>query len=425
MPTDADAQGYWRSRWPGEDGGPRRRAIPRAGSGPAIGAGEHLEVVSRPAPLTTMVVLRAPGEVYLLGHTAGTDAISWVERIDPHTLDVVRRSPDLPGGKTWPGGIAAHVNGSLYVAFGRHVHRLTPELEVTASRVLPRDRPYNSFVILPDGAIALKDFAGALPGGIPNDAGAASELLVVEPEALEITARLPLPEASIARLSADGNTIYVVGDEHLFRAEWDGRALALDDTFRPRYRTLPGQTYGWDAVLTDRAAWFLDNGAGSEGYAGTFVGRGISAAPLHLVRVDLASGAVGLTEICGLPNGIVANPPAIDESRAIAVGYDSANSVLAAFDFDTEGTTAPRWTRSQHHACHPILFPDTGELVTADHDGERMMDQIVVLDIETGAERARVDTGSPLQSVVFLAPGFERDLYYCAFPCVSRLRVVS
>ena len=155
------------------------------------------------------------------------------------------------------------------------------------------------------------------------------------------------------------------------------------------------------------------------------MGRGISAAPLHLVRVDLASAAVGLTEICGLPNGIVANPPAIDESRSIAVGYDSANGVLAAFDFDADGNTTPRWTRSQNHACHPILFPDTGELVTADHDGERMMDQIVVLDIETGNERARVDTGSPLQSVVFLAPGFERDLYYCAFPCVSRLRVVS
>jgi hypothetical protein len=48
----------------------------------------------------------------------------------------------------------------------------------------------------------------------------------------------------------------------------------------------------------------------------------------------------------------------------------------------------------------------------------------VVLDVETGEERARVDTGSPLQSVVFPAAGFARDLYYCAFPCVSRVRVV-
>ena len=135
------------------------------------------------------------------------------------------------------------------------------------------------------------------------------------------------------------------------------------------------------------------------------------------------TAAVTLTEICGLPDGIVANPPAIDAVRSIAVGYDSANGVLAAFDIAADGTSPPRWRREQHHACHPILYPDTGELVTNDHDGDRMMDQIVVLDIETGDERARVDTGSPLQSVVFLAPGFGRDLYYVAFPMVSHISV--
>ena len=143
------------------------------------------------------------------------------------------------------------------------------------------------------------------------------------------------------------------------------------------------------------------------------------------MRVALDTGAVTLTEICGKANGIVANPPAIDIARGIAVGYDSANGVLAAFDISADPTAAlaPRWTRQQHHACHPILYPDTGELVTADHDGDRMMDQIVILDIETGAERARVDSGSPLQSVVFLAPGFGRDFYYCAFPTVSHITV--
>jgi hypothetical protein len=53
------------------------------------------------------------------------------------------------------------------------------------------------------------------------------------------------------------------------------------------------------------------------------------------------------------------------------------------------------------------------------------MDQLVVLDIETGEEKARVDTGSPLQSPVFMAPGFGRDLYYVAFPCVSHVTVAS
>lgn len=416
--------GYWPSRWPAEDGGPARRATPRGGTGLGIRPGERLEVTSREAIVATMPVLRDPGEVYLLRHTGGDGAISWVERIHPETLETEARSPDLAGGPTWPGGLAAHANGSLHVVFGRHAHRLTPDLEIAAGRELPRNRPYNSFVVLPDGHLVTKDFAGTLPPGVTTGPPGPSELLVLEPDGLEIVARAELPEPSIARLSADGSTVYAVGDESLFRAEWDGATLRLDGDFRPHYRTLPGQTYGWDAVLALGAAWFLDDGAGSEGYAGTFRGRGVSDAPLHLVRVDLATADVTLTEICGLPGGLIANPPAIDADRRIAVGYDSGNGVLAAFDIADDGATTPRWSREQDHACHPILYPDTGELVTHDHDGERMMDQVVILDIETGEERARADTGSPLQSVVFPAAGFGRDLYVCAFPTIARIRVV-
>ncbi len=396
------------------------------GSGLGIAPGERLDVLSRDAMACTMVVLRDPGEAYLLCHTAGDGAVSWVERFHPETLEVLDRSEDLAGGRTWPGGLAAHANGSLYVVFGNHAHRLSADCTRVASVELPRAVPYNSFVVLPDGCLATKDFGGLLPGETAETRGDAprAELLVLEPDRLEIVARLELPEPSVARISADGADIYVVGDQHLLRARWDGAALALDADFQPRYRTIEGQTYGWDAVLDAGAAWFLDNGAGSEGYAGTFRGRGISPAPLHLVRVDLASGAVDLTEICGLPNGVVANPPAIDARRRIAVGYDSSNCVLAAFDFDDDGVTTPRWRREQDHACHPVLFPDTGELVTGDHDPERMMDQVVVLDIETGEERGRADTGSPVQSVLFPAPGFGRDLYWCSFTTLSRVSVV-
>ncbi len=419
-----DAAGYWPSRWPGEDGGPRRTQSPRGGSGPGLRPGAHLDVVSRDAAAATMVVLRDPGEAYLLRHTGGADAISWVERFDPVSLEPVERSPDLAGGPTWPGGVAVHANGSLHVAFGNHVHRLGPDTAPIAARRLPRERPYNSFVVLPDGHLAIKDFGGALPGGSPA-APEPAELLVLEPDGLEIVARLALPERSIARLSAAGSDIYVVGDASLFRVRWDGEQLTLDDGFQPRYRTIEGQTYGWDTVIDAGSAWFLDNGEGSEGYAGTFRGVGISTAPLHLVRVDLATGAVGLTEICGQPNGIVANPPSVDPERGIAVGYDSGNGVLAAFSFDpsVHGPLEPRWTREQNHGSHMLRFPDTGELVTADHDAANLCEHVVVLDIETGEEIARAETGSPVQSVLFPCPGFDRDFYLCSFTTLSRVSV--
>lgn len=92
-----------------------------------------------------------------------------------------------------------------------------------ASRQLLRGRPYNSFVILPDGHIATKDFAGERPLGDPSvDDPTNSELLILEPEGLETVAWLDLAEPSIARISADGNDIYIVGVDSLMRIRWDG-----------------------------------------------------------------------------------------------------------------------------------------------------------------------------------------------------------
>ncbi|HEY5014371.1 MAG TPA: hypothetical protein VIK61_16935, partial [Acidimicrobiia bacterium] len=203
--------GYWPSRWPGEDAGPRRTQQPLAGSGPGLDA-EHIDVRSREAIASTMVVLRDPGEVYLLRHTLGPDTIAWVERIDPITLESIARSDDLPGGPTWPGGLAAHANGDLHVVFGNHAHRLAADLTVLASRALPRRLPYNSFVVVPDGHLVTKDFGGVLPGQDPAAADARpAELLALDPETLEIVAVCEIPEPSIARLSADGDHVYVVG----------------------------------------------------------------------------------------------------------------------------------------------------------------------------------------------------------------------
>ena len=414
--------GYWPSPWPAEDAGPlRQQSAPGAFAGLSP---SDPKVVSRDAHGSTMLVRRETGELFLTGHSVvGDDGVrtSWVERIDPDTLETLQRVDDLPGGLAWPGGIAAHADGSLIVVFGNHVHRLNANLEVEVSAELPRERPYNSFVVLPDGHIVTKDFGGRVPDADASFVADNCEVLVLAPSTLEVVARVELSEPSIARLSADGNTVYVVGDHSLFRLQWNGSSLELDSAFTPRYRTIEGQTYGWDAVLALGAAWFLDNGGGSENYVGTFRGQGISPAPLHLVRVDLKTAEVSLTEICGLPNGLVANPPLIDERRMIAVGFDSANGVLAAFDIDADGSTSPRWSVEQNHGSHMIFDPTSGYFLSAHHDNERWMEQFVVREIASGREVVRLDSGSPLQSVVFPAVGESRTVYACSFSTVSAL----
>ncbi len=399
--------------WRYEDGGPDRRQLVPGSLG--VGPDDRLVVTTRVAPAATMVVTDEQGGYFLLRHTAGDDSVAIVERFDPVTLEPIISSPELPGGPVWPGGVGVARDGAIHVVFGDHAHRLGPDLVPTASVRLPRHRPYNSFVTLADGHLVTKDFGGSRPGA-PVAAGEREpcELLVLDPDDLSIVARLELPEASIARLSADRDAVYVVGDTHLFRVGWDGSRLSLDDGFTARYRTIEGQTYGWDCVLAAGAAWFLDDGEGSDAYDGTLRGHGVATTPLHLVRVDLASGEVRLTEVCGRPGGLIANPPVVDEIRRVVVGYDSGNGVLAAFDLDT---LEVRWRVDQDHGGHLLLYEDSGELVTGDHA------DVVVRDVATGAERARADNAMGIQSVLFPCPGEARDFYVVTFLGVSRVVV--
>ncbi len=401
--------------WTHEDGGPTRtQLVPGALD---TGPGTRLAATTRVAPVTTMAVRGAnEGEVLLLRHTPGEPSAAVVERIDPITLEPTCTSPDLPAGPVWPGGIGSTADGGAHVVFGDHAHRLDAELRPTACVQLPRSRPYNSFVALSDGHLVTKDFAGSRPGlAVAAVEREPSELLVLDPVSLAIVDRLVLPEPSIARLSADGDTVYVVGDTSLLVVAWDGQRLVLDADRTVRYRTMEGQGYGWDCVIAGGSAWFLDDGEGSDGYSGTLRGHGVATAPLHLVRIDLASGDLALAEVSGLPGGLVANPPVVDIEAGIAVGYDSGNGVLVGFD---SATLEPRWRREQDHGSHLLLYA-SGELVTGDHA------DVVVLDVATGTERARVDTGSGLQSVLFPCPGWDRDLYLCSFLSITRVSVVA
>lgn len=422
--ADRSLDGYWPSAWPGEDAGPRRTQAPRGTAGFALTEQSELTATTRSHFGGTMVVQRDPGELYLLSSTlrigSGSEpTVSWLERIDPESLETVVRSPDLAGGPWWPGGVAAHANGSLYVTFGRWCHRLDAGCEPVCARELPRDRPYNSFVILADGHLVMKDFA--------NDEGGPSQLVVLEPDRLEIVATADLPEGSIARLSADGGTVYTLGTDHAYRHRWDGERgeLVADEGWTTRYRTDEGQTFGWDVVLDGASAWFLDDGDGTERFAGSFRGVGVSTAPLRFWRIPLDGGPATGLEICGEPGGVIANPPVVDPDRRVAVGYDSGNGVLAAWRYGEPGEAELLWRHEQHHAAHMVRFADTGELVTAHYDHDRTVEQCVVRHIETGVELGRVDTGSPVQGFLFPCVGWDRDVYVLTIGALTRVQAVG
>jgi hypothetical protein len=142
---------------------------------------------------------------------------------------------------------------------------------------------------------------------------------------------------------------------------------------------------------------------------------------MHLVRVALDRDDVTHTEVCGLPGGVVANPPCIDAARGVAVGFDSGHGVLDAWRIADGADLEPLWRHDQDHGGHMIQFPQSGQLLSYDYDLARGIDQAVVRDIETGDELARVDTESPVQCVVFPSDGWRGDAYVCTFATVTRL----
>ena len=412
--------GYLASPWPCEDGGPERLQAPLSGAGLGLRPGEKLHCVTRNTLFSTMTVLGAPGEVYLLTHQAlrariGLPTSARVELIDPLTLRTLCHSPRLAGGPMWPGGMAIHNNGSLYVVYGRYAHQLDRACAPLASFKLPLDQAYNSFVILDNGLIVTKNLSDSRP----------ARLTVLGPDGLErVCADLDCPEPSIARLSASGNTVYVVGVRSIFRYDWDEsvQSLVRDAGWRHDYIGNSQQTYGWDVVLDGQNAWFMDNGL--HRYLHRMVNAGVSRTANRLIRVSLRDAADHqAVPVSGLAGGSITNPPLVDAQRRIVVGYDSANCVLQAWRFDAHGVELqPLWRKTGFGcASHMILYSDSGELVINDY--QRHGEELVLLAIESGLELGRVRSGGLMQGVVFPSPGWGRDFYWSSMGRLARVFV--
>ena len=414
------AGGYLDSPWPCEDAGPARLQAPHGIAGMNLRPGETLRCVTRNTWMSTMTVLGAPGEVYLLTHSVlrarfGLPTTSRVEQIDPITLKTLRRSPRLPGGPMWPGGMAIHRNGDIYVVYGRWAHRLSRACVPLASLKLPIDQPYNSFVILDNGLIVTKNLSDRTP----------ARLTVIDAETLQPACPdRNCPEPSIARLSASGNTVYVVGVRSIFRYHWDAAAhtLVFDDDWRFDYIGSTTQTYGWDVVLDGQDAWFMDNGR--HNYVVKMIGSGLNSTPNRLIRVSLNDARDHqILTVSGIAGGSITNPPLVDLQRRIVLAYDSANRYLRAWRFEAQGATlTPLWEKSPFGcASHMILYPDTGEVVVNDY--RRHGEEVVVLAIESGQELARVRTGGLTQGVVFPSVGWGRDFYWSSMGRLARVFV--
>ncbi len=84
--------------------------------------------------------------------------------------------------------------------------------------------------------------------------------------------------------------------------------------------------------------------------------------------------------------------------------------------YEGPGKLTPLWRNDFRNTVQMMLYADTGELVLEDAPGllpmaEPQEGEAVVVDIETGQERARAPIGARASLGMFLCPGFGRDFY--------------
>jgi hypothetical protein len=431
--------GYWPSAWPVECGGNRRQKA----------TGGRLDAASGTAAVTTrrngrwnvMVVERDPGQWYVGGTMAafsGPPPFGWVERIDPETLEPLASSPDLPCGEhVWCGAILAHANGSIMSVNGSYLHRLDPDdLSVDAERRLPADRSHNGLLALADGTLITKDLRLEGQGG--------TTITRIDPNTFELVDEpLVLSEGSMGRIAADlladgTEQVYVPGTEHIWRLVVDGDDLSIDG-WQPRYRHNDDRWgLAWDSCLSDGACWIMDCGDIESVRAihtvepnGRFddpPGNRLSwrlPAPWpgaqRLVRISLDDpDDVRTAEPFGTPGGGIVAPPVNVPEHDMAVAWDSVNGGLAGID-----TTGPDLTVAWHvdarSSMQPIVFPDSGELVINDFTDDGS-DDLIVVDVTSGELLDRAATGSRIANGMFLAPGGDRDVFYCTTTTLARVR---
>jgi len=441
--------GYYPSAWSVECGGPRRQKVSRS-PGPNIQPGEKLVAQSYRLDderWPVMFIQRAPGELYLQGGTRPGQirtSYGWVEQLDPVSLRTMRRSPKLPsGGHNWCGAACVHENGDIYVVNGSYCHRLSPDLQIVAEHKLQTDNAHNGHLVLSDGNLVLKD--------IQNDPAKRSVFTVLSPE-LEVVDRYEFPWNSVGRFSSDRvpgeDHIYVTSPREIRRLIYRNGRLSLDEGWAFCYR-IEGedQSFAWDSSVGDDCVWFMDMGEnqtvrtvlsshpiGTHNVPGrrlamrimrSLIGFGFGAlmrnanpygarthdAPQRVFRVSVSDASNHDVLVpFGLPGGNIMAPPLYDQDRHILVAFDTMNSKLGAWRYEGPGILRPLWSRDWRSSNQLTLYADTGELIVDDCRRLGTWDAVVV-DIETGRERGRVDTGCFLSMGMWYTPGFGRDFY--------------
>lgn len=271
----------------------------------------------------------------------------YVSKVEPGSLKELWRTNllnvNMSQAFTGPGGLyTVGDNGDLVVVTNSYLYKLngtTGEVEGALSlptgATLPSNSYFNGLDGWPDGTLATKDFtraAGCTLQSLPavnQCPGSPSVLSAVDSKDFKILDSVQFPEFVGGRVTTtvhDGkNYLYAVGVTQVYRYEWNGKNLTLDDSWGPVSYLKPGQGAGTAAAVMGDWVVIQTNGMPSD-------------VPLSEVAIS-QSNSSKVTRIDPIPlepgqKSYIPNFAVMDLPNNRIYGMDEGPGKVVGIDFD-------------------------------------------------------------------------------------------
>lgn len=393
------------------------------------------------------LVIGAAGATFVYGGAYGDfpDAPgSFVARLGADGREIWRRqlfdAVADPGRWNYPGVAGVHANGFVYAAYTDELAKIDPRSGVVAGKAklpataAPKDTAYNGFNAFADGRFVMKSVNRAegcsLQGfsaflrceGARNVAN--SMIAVVDPDTMESLAATEAPEHVGGRLTTarfDGvDRLYLVGARNLYRYNWDGAKLTLDDSWGPIRYILPNQSPAPAAAILGDWVLLQTNAIPAKSPMSIVAvnqrdGRLVRLEPWeHVPQWNYTFGSKSF-----LPAMLSVDPAnnrvyVMDGGYGLAAGY--------AFNQNT-GKMRQLWLKKQRTMNFSTLIgpKDARVWVATDIRGLCLFsrclksyrkEEIVFRNAETGAEIARSEKLPKMTTGALVTPGPDGELYY-------------
>jgi len=308
-------------------------------------------------------------------------------------------------------------DGTIITGFGNRVHKLSLDLELINELELPVDHAHNGISLLSDGMMITRN--------LEHDHNKASVFTIFDPNTLKVVKTVEFLGASIGRFCVDptpeGDYVYATTPTHIHRLIYKDQNLVLDENWSASY-DLPGedQSFAWCNTVGDDSVWFMDMGdtppletimrAYPVGTKPLAFSKPCSA-PVRVHRVSTAdSRSTDVLTPFGLPNGGHNSSPLYVQDKKILLTFDTNNRKTGAWRFNGAGNFEQLWVHDIGNSNQVFYYPDTGEVVLDDVLEDNSVDTVLI-DIESGEEKGRANTGARTAAGMAFYPGLGRDLY--------------